>query len=68
VETGKWIVYTSTDSAFQLAAHEDVIPLDELYEACLVARELLDGKHKVGRVIGVPSEARTAPSISPRPP
>jgi len=54
VETGKWIVYTSTDSAFQLAAHEDVIPLDELYEACLVARELLDGKHKVGRVIARP--------------
>ena len=54
VETGKWIVYTSTDSVFQLAAHEDVIPLDELYEACLVARELLDGKHKVGRVIARP--------------
>jgi phosphopentomutase len=54
VETGKWIVYTSTDSVFQLAAHEDVIPLAELYEACLVARELLDGKHKVGRVIARP--------------
>jgi len=54
VETGKWIVYTSTDSVFQLAAHEDVIPLDELYEACAVARELLDGKHKVGRVIARP--------------
>jgi len=54
METGKWIVYTSSDSVFQLAAHEDVIPLDELYEACTVARELLDGKHKVGRVIARP--------------
>ncbi len=54
LETGKWIVYTSSDSVFQLAAHEDVIPLDELYEACAVARELLDGKHKVGRVIARP--------------
>src|SRR5664280_1339908 len=54
VETGKWIVYTSSDSVFQLAAHEDVIPLEELYEACAVARELLDGKHKAGRVIARP--------------
>ncbi|MHB8060116.1 MAG: phosphopentomutase [Gaiellaceae bacterium] len=54
VETGKWIVYGSSDSVFQLAAHEDVIPLDELYEACAVARELFDGKHKVGRVIARP--------------
>jgi phosphopentomutase len=54
LETGKWIVYTSSDSVFQLAAHEDVIPLEELYEACTVARELLDGKHKVGRVIARP--------------
>ena len=54
VETGKWIVYTSSDSVFQLAAHEDVIPLEELYEACAVARELLDGKHTVGRVIARP--------------
>ena len=54
IETGKWIVYTSSDSVFQLAAHEDVILLDELYEACAVARELLDGKHTVGRVIARP--------------
>jgi phosphopentomutase len=52
--TGKWIVYTSADSVFQLAAHEDTIPLDELYEACAVARELLTGKHAVGRVIARP--------------
>src|SRR5207248_297419 len=53
-ETGKWIVYTSTDSVFQIAAHEQTIPLDELYDACRVARELLTGKHAVGRVIARP--------------
>jgi phosphopentomutase len=52
--TGKWIVYTSADSVFQLAAHEDTVPLDELYEACRVAREILTGKHAVGRVIARP--------------
>ena len=54
LETGKWIVYTSADSVFQLAAHEEVIPLEELYEACAVARELLTGNHNVGRVIARP--------------
>jgi len=53
-KTGKWIVYTSADSVFQIAAHEDVVPLEELYEACRVARELLVGKHAVGRVIARP--------------
>src|SRR2546421_2354729 len=52
--TGKWIVYTSADSVFQIAAHEDTIPLEELYEGCKVARELLVGKHAVGRVIARP--------------
>ena len=52
--TGKWIVYTSADSVFQIAAHEETIPLEELYEACRVARELLTGKHAVGRVIARP--------------
>jgi phosphopentomutase len=52
--TGKWIVYTSADSVFQLAAHEETIPLEELYEACRAARELLTGKHAVGRVIARP--------------
>ena len=52
--TGKWIVYTSADSVFQLAAHEDTIPQDELYHACEVAREILSGKHAVGRVIARP--------------
>jgi phosphopentomutase len=52
--TGKWIVYTSADSVFQLAAHEETIPLEELYAACRAAREILTGKHAVGRVIARP--------------
>ena len=54
VETGKWIVYTSADSVFQIAAHEDVVPLEELYEACRTARKILKGKTGVGRVIARP--------------
>jgi phosphopentomutase len=53
-KTGKWIVYTSADSVFQIAAHEETVALDELYEACRVARELLTGKHAVARVIARP--------------
>jgi phosphopentomutase len=53
-ETGKWIVYTSADSVFQIAAHEETVPLDELYAACRDAREILTGKHAVGRVIARP--------------
>src|SRR5438132_6611199 len=52
--TGKWIVYTSADSVFQIAAHEETIPLDELYSGCRAAREILTGKHAVGRVIARP--------------
>src|SRR5919106_2163848 len=52
--TGKWIVYTSADSVFQLAAHEETIPLGELYDGCRIAREILTGKHAVGRVIARP--------------
>ena len=52
--TGKWIVYTSADSVFQIAAHEETIPLEELYDACRVAREILSGAHAVGRVIARP--------------
>jgi phosphopentomutase len=52
--TGKWIVYTSADSVFQIAAHEETIPLEELYAACAAAREILTGKHAVGRVIARP--------------
>jgi phosphopentomutase len=53
-KTGKWIVYTSADSVFQVAAHEKTIPLEELYDACRVAREILTGRHAVGRVIARP--------------
>src|SRR5881409_4530414 len=52
--TGKWIVYTSADSVFQIAAHEETIALEELYAACRSAREILTGKHAVGRVIARP--------------
>jgi phosphopentomutase len=52
--TGKWIVYTSADSVFQIAAHEETIPLEELYEACAIARGILTGKNAVGRVIARP--------------
>src|SRR6476659_7369934 len=55
-KTGKWIVYTSADSVFQIAAHEETIPLEELYEACRVARGILTGKHAAGRVIDRPFE------------
>ena len=54
VETGAWIVYTSADSVFQIAAHEAVVPLDELYRACLIAREILTEPHNVARVIARP--------------
>jgi phosphopentomutase len=54
VRTAKPIVYTSGDSVFQIAAHEDVIPIAELYRMCEIARRLLDGKHRVGRVIARP--------------
>jgi phosphopentomutase len=52
--TGDWIVYTSADSVFQVAAHEQTVPLDELYEACRIARRQLVGEHAVGRVIARP--------------
>ena len=54
IETAKPIVYTSADSVFQIAAHEDVISVEELYEMCKKAREILKGKHGVGRVIARP--------------
>jgi phosphopentomutase len=52
--SGKWIVYTSADSVFQVAAHEATVPLEELYRACEVAREMLIGEHAVSRVIARP--------------
>ena len=54
LDTGKWIIYTSADSVFQVAAHEELIPLEELYDACHKARKILKGKHGVGRVIARP--------------
>ena len=54
VRTGKPIVYTSGDSVFQIATHEDIIPITELYRMCEIARKLLDGPHRVGRVIARP--------------
>ena len=54
METGKLIVYTSADSVFQIAAHEDIVPVETLYEYCEIAREILQGEHGVGRVIARP--------------
>ncbi|WP_170270486.1 phosphopentomutase [Heliorestis acidaminivorans] len=54
VETGSPIVYTSADSVFQIAAHEDVVPLEDLYRYCRIAREMLQGDYAVGRVIARP--------------
>lgn len=54
IRTGKPIVYTSADSVFQIAAHEEVVPIDRLYEMCEIARSILDGQDKVGRVIARP--------------
>ncbi len=54
MKTGKLIVYTSADSVFQIAAHEEVVPLEELYRICSIAREMLQGEHMVGRVIARP--------------
>ena len=54
VKTGDLIVYTSADSVFQVAAHEEVVPLEQLYEYCHAARKILQGKHGVGRVIARP--------------
>lgn len=54
VQTGALIVYTSADSVFQIAAHEDIVPVEKLYEYCEIARKMLVGKHGVGRVIARP--------------
>ncbi|MBQ9420281.1 MAG: phosphopentomutase [Lachnospiraceae bacterium] len=54
MRTGKLIVYTSADSVFQIAAHEDIVPIEELYRYCRIAREMLTGEYGVGRVIARP--------------
>ncbi len=63
VKTGDLIVYTSADSVFQIAAHEDVVPIETLYDYCRKAREILKGKHGVGRVIARPFTG-TAPNFT----
>ncbi len=63
LRTGKLIVYTSADSVFQIAAHEELIPVEKLYEYCRTARAILTGKHGVGRVIARPFEGK-APSFT----
>jgi phosphopentomutase len=60
VRTGKPIVYTSADSVFQIAAHEEIVPVDRLYEMCEIARRILDGEDRVGRVIARPFVGSTA--------
>ena len=54
METGALIVYTSADSVFQIAAHEEIVPVEQLYEYCKIARRILTGEHGVGRVIARP--------------
>ena len=66
VETGKLIVYTSADSVFQIAAPEDIVPIDELYRYCEIAREILVGEHGVGRVIARPFEGEHPYTRTPR--
>ena len=59
VRTGDLIVYTSADSVFQIAAHEDVVPVEQLYEYCQMARDMLQGEHGVGRVIARPFNGKS---------
>ena len=66
LRTGKLIVYTSADSVFQIAAHEDLIPVEELYRYCEQARELLQGEHGVGRIIARPFEGEYPFKRTPR--
>ena len=65
-KTGALIVYTSADSVFQIAAHEDVVPVQELYRYCEIARELLTGEHAVGRVIARPFAGEHPYARTPR--
>ena len=66
IETGDLIVYTSADSVFQIAAHEDVVPPEQLYEYCRIARNILKGKHGVGRVIARPFNGEYPYTRTPR--
>jgi len=64
MQSGDLIVYTSADSVFQVAAHEKIVPVDELYRCCELARKLLQGEHGVGRVIARPFEGES-PDFKP---
>ncbi len=64
LKTGDLIVYTSADSVFQIAAHEELLPPEELYRVCRIARELLTGEHAVGRVIARPFVGKDAESFT----
>lgn len=66
MKTGALIVYTSADSVFQIAAHESVVPVEELYRYCEIARTMLQGKHAVGRVIARPFEGEYPFTRTPR--
>lgn len=66
VESGDLIVYTSADSVFQIAAHEEVVPIEKLYEYCEIARKMLTGKHGVGRVIARPFNGEYPYTRTPR--
>ncbi len=66
LKTGKLIVYTSADSVFQIAAHEALVPVEELYRYCKIAREILQGEHGVGRVIARPFEGEYPFKRTPR--
>ncbi len=66
IKTGKLIVYTSADSVFQIAAHEEIVPIEELYRYCEIAREILQGNHGVGRVIARPFEGKHPFKRTPR--
>lgn len=67
LKTGKLIVYTSADSVFQIAAHQDVVPLEKLYQICKIAREMLTGKHAVARVIARPFVGASAENFTRTP-
>lgn len=64
MRTGKAIVYTSADSVFQIAAHEDIIPIEELYRICQISRDMLRGDHAVGRVIARPFTGENAETFT----
>ena len=66
IKTGALIVYTSADSVFQIAAHEDVVPVETLYEYCKIARRILQGEHGVGRVIARPCTGEYPFTRTPR--